>query len=220
MRTEDRLRDALDEAGRTVGPATLRTLVAPRRRLITGRTLAVAMTTLLLAGGTAAFLQVRETNEQLRTMTMGFPMLVHEHRPGDPELSVYLCPEESPFPVCQTNGAATSEQKVNIEQALRAMPQVASVTFKDHQTSYDEFIRKEANATLARVVEPSDLPESFWLKMKEDVDWTPTIQAAKGLPGVSNVVNQKCFNDFGPDDPRILRCQTLLYLEDGSFLVS
>ncbi|MEO3857152.1 permease-like cell division protein FtsX [Acrocarpospora sp. B8E8] len=107
---------------------------------------------------------------------------------------------------CSGSHGATPQQIDAIEQALRAMPQVESITFRDQQTAYELFVEQEANRTPAQVVEPADMPESFRLKMKEDTDWTPILEAAMALPGVSNVINEKCVSEYLAGDSDYIEC--------------
>ncbi|GAA1005305.1 hypothetical protein Aple_094030 [Acrocarpospora pleiomorpha] len=195
---EVRLREALTEAGDTVQPTTLRTLVPPQesRVRVNTRLLVVAMIVLPLVVGAATFLRPADRDDQLVVMgavgmSPGFVL-----GPGDPEIAVYICGAQSPFRSCSDSRGATPQQIDAIEQALRAMPQVESVTFRDQKTAYERFAERASNRELAQIVKPTDMPESFRLKMKEDTDWTPTLEAAVALPGVSNVINEKCISEY------------------------
>ncbi|GAA0993639.1 hypothetical protein GCM10009555_084630 [Acrocarpospora macrocephala] len=205
---EVRLRAALTEAGDTVQPVTLRALAPPQgsRVQVHTRLLVVAMIVLPLAVGAATLLRPTDRDSQLVAMGVMGMSPSRVLGPEDPEIAVYICEAQSPFRSCSGSHGATPQQIAAIEQALRAMPQVESITFRDQQTTYELFVEHQANSTLAQIVEPTDMPESFRLKMKEDTDWTPTLEAAVALPGVSNVINEKCISEYLAGDSDNSKC--------------
>ncbi|MEU4699084.1 permease-like cell division protein FtsX [Nonomuraea dietziae] len=205
---EDRLRDALVSAGATVEPETLTPLRTPdrhRRFRVDLRLVAVAAA----MAGVAMFLLLRPTHHAAPVLAAGMvPMSWSE---GQPEISVFLCKPDSPFPACTDD---VPPDRGAIEQALRARPEVKSVMYEDQQVNYERFRQSQVGreSKLLQAVTVDDMPEAFRLRMRQGTDWSAAMAAASELDGVSRVINHVCAAKraelfeiikekiFGPDD--------------------
>ncbi|GAA4205610.1 permease-like cell division protein FtsX [Microbispora amethystogenes] len=107
------------------------------------------------------------------------------------ELSVYLCVKGSPFDACKNKGAVTQEEKGNLEQTIRGLPEVESVKFETQAEAYKNWQNTENNTLLLSVTKVEDMPESFRVKLKDPEKATVVASNLKGQPGVSNVVNER-----------------------------
>ncbi|MGI5491155.1 permease-like cell division protein FtsX [Microtetraspora malaysiensis] len=147
----------------------------------------------------------RTGDQHLRVTTAA---VTGQWKEGDPEINVFLCGVDSPYPSCGGGGipewedgqaappepvgggeAITAEQMKTLEQTLRAMPQVEAVTFISQQEAFTRMRRQfpdVANTTVA------DMPESFRLKLTPDADRNAVIAAVRILPGVAVIIDGKC----------------------------
>jgi cell division transport system permease protein len=88
----------------------------------------------------------------------------------------------------------TPQQKTEIEARLRAVPGVTDVVFEDHQAAYARMKKLFADEPEKMPdIEPTSLPESFVVKMKDQAAVRNVRDSAvqgelKALPGVSEVV--------------------------------
>ncbi|GAA3122127.1 permease-like cell division protein FtsX [Streptosporangium carneum] len=108
------------------------------------------------------------------------------------EISVFLCKKNDPFPQCKGSGGVNEPERAALRAQIEAMPQVQKVDFEDAATAYANYREQFKNDTvMLSVVQPGDMPESFRVKLKDPDSYAAVIEALKGAPGVSNVVNQK-----------------------------
>ncbi|GAA2906443.1 permease-like cell division protein FtsX [Streptosporangium fragile] len=108
------------------------------------------------------------------------------------EVSVFLCKKNDPFPQCKGSGGVTAQERAELETTIKAMPQVESVQFENADAAYKNFREQNANNTvLLSAIQVEDMPESLRVKLKDPETYGAVIEALKGAPGVSNVVNQK-----------------------------
>ncbi|MFC4015762.1 permease-like cell division protein FtsX [Nonomuraea purpurea] len=117
----------------------------------------------------------------------------------DPDVSVFLCNEDSEIPACKSrrggaNGkATTSKEKKAIITVLKGAREVKSHVFWSRAAAYRDFARtysdKEAFVSATRV---SDMPESYRVTMRSEVGWRSVTRKLAGMPGVSQVYNQRC----------------------------
>ncbi|MEU4326132.1 permease-like cell division protein FtsX [Nonomuraea dietziae] len=109
------------------------------------------------------------------------------------EVSVYLCKKDSPFQTCKaTPKGVSAAERGQLQQQLGALPQVAQVLFEDQAMAFENFKKTQsANSILAQVVEAKDLPESLRVKLKDPDQYQAVIDAAKGMKGVSTVIDQR-----------------------------
>lgn len=112
-----------------------------------------------------------------------------------PELAVFLCGNASAQERCGGR-AATKAQKEKISQALKAHPEVTSVTFEDQETAYENFREtNKRNEALVAATRVSDMPESFRVLFRPGVDPATRHGLAtsmRRMSGVAHVVDQRC----------------------------
>ncbi|MEU8106483.1 permease-like cell division protein FtsX [Nonomuraea muscovyensis] len=222
-RVESRLRDALAAVGTTVEPARLRPLIPPKRRGFRPRVRFVAVGLgLALAGAVGAVLLAPSERETVMVATGASSLLSGGWTKGQPEIAVFLCHDGSPLPACgavtepdgggsdgvrpapATPGTGiTAAQQSELEQVLRARPEVKSITFEDRRTAYANVRRHlldSGDRKLADALAVGDVPESFRLTMKPDTDWGAVTDAVKDMPGVAAVIDQKCVAEQAVSD--------------------
>lgn len=107
------------------------------------------------------------------------------------EVSVYLCVKDSPFPACENKSGVTREEKANLEQAIKALPEVERVEYESQAEAYKKWQQQETNQTLLAVIKVDSMPESFRVKMKDPDKAPAVVTSLKGQPGVSNVINER-----------------------------
>ncbi|MFD1931754.1 MULTISPECIES: permease-like cell division protein FtsX [Nonomuraea] len=109
------------------------------------------------------------------------------------EVSVYLCKKDSPFPSCKASPKGVGEaEQAQLQTQLQAVPNVEKVIFEDQNMAFDNFKKTQSsNSILAQVVDVNDMPESFRIKLKDPDQYGPVIAAAKGMKGVSTVIDQR-----------------------------
>ncbi|MEO3891325.1 permease-like cell division protein FtsX [Nonomuraea sp. B5E05] len=184
---EDRLREALTEAGATLDPGTLRPLRAPERRFRVNHRLVTAAAAVVLAGTAAA-------------VGLGGPGDVDHAVATNPEslpidqadMVVQLCTKTT----CDGN-EATPEQMQAIEQAVRQLPEVEVVVFEGQVLAYNRFRQEFANdQELLDKADPADFPPSFRLKLKEGTAPSQVSAALRKLPGLYDVVDREGRRDL------------------------
>ncbi|MEV0386327.1 permease-like cell division protein FtsX [Nonomuraea sp. NPDC050643] len=180
---EDRLREALAEAGATVDTGALRPLRAPERRWFRMDLRLVAVPVVVLLAGAAAVALGSGDEERATVASPGAAT-------GDTtEMAVFLCAKSAPKQTgCK--GPTTTEQMTAIERMLRELPKVTTVTFVNEAEAYRDFRAAFAhNDSVLESVKGTDVPASFRVKLGKG--GTPQeMQRAFGKPaGVLNVVN-------------------------------
>jgi cell division transport system permease protein len=115
---------------------------------------------------------------------------------GRVQLSIYLCTKTSTSPQCTKNGPATAAELSQIRQELTAMPQVEHVTYQSQAEAYGQF--KQEFPTMVSSVTPSEIPDSFQVKLKNTQADTPIVEeTVDGAPGVDQIIdNSTILNKF------------------------
>ncbi|WP_246556006.1 permease-like cell division protein FtsX [Nonomuraea jabiensis] len=115
------------------------------------------------------------------------------------DISIFLCVKDSAMPAClsgrgKANGKiATLKEKKVIAKAIEGTTGVETYIFEDQATAYRNFVESYAdNESLMSVTKMSDIPESYRLTMRPDVDWNAVSRSLARLPGVSQVYNLRC----------------------------
>ncbi|MFC7646795.1 permease-like cell division protein FtsX [Streptosporangium lutulentum] len=76
-------------------------------------------------------------------------------------------------------------------------PDVEWLSFEGAAEAYTNFREQNKdNSDLLTTIKVKDMPESFRILPEEGADWNAILADAKTLPGVSNVIDQRC---PGPD---------------------
>ncbi|NUW43656.1 permease-like cell division protein FtsX [Nonomuraea rhodomycinica] len=182
---EDRLREALGEAGATVEVGALRPLVVPDRRRfgVSMRLAAVGAAAVVVAGAaTVVGFTVSGAGEEVSVAS------ARAQAPDPADVSVFLCTGlEEDKQACQGR-AATEQQTKALAESLGRLPGVARVFYEDREAAYERFRKAFAGqpGIVARV-KADDVPASYRLTLGPGVRPQPVSAAAKTLPGVAQV---------------------------------
>lgn len=114
-----------------------------------------------------------------------------EHWGSRLQITVFLCNQNSVGPTC-VEGEVTAEQKRRIEQLLDTHPEVASWYAESKQDAYEKFkemyaAKDESKQRIFNTVKPSDLQESYWVKLKDPEKFAGIKSAVVQLDGVDSV---------------------------------
>ncbi|MEU8252000.1 permease-like cell division protein FtsX [Nonomuraea sp. NPDC048916] len=176
---ENRLREALVEAGATIDPATLMPLQASRRRRVrVDFRLVTAGVAVVLAGVTTALLVASPGDEQ---------RAVAADPSADPvEVSLFLCGAATlKSPDCREQ-IVTEEKARSMREILQGMPDVTELRYEDQMTVYADFRQRYAsNRAWLDAVAPGDLTAVFRLKLKPETDVPAFLRRATALGGVA-----------------------------------
>ncbi|MET9241366.1 permease-like cell division protein FtsX [Nonomuraea sp. NPDC003709] len=178
---EDRLREALAEAGATVDAATLRPLRASERRRfrVDFRLVAVAATVVLAGAATTVGL-LSGPGDENRAVAADPP-------PTERKVMVFLC-AKSDREQTSCQGAVSEEETQEIVAKLKQVPGVREIIYADKSTVYADFRRDFAhNKALLAAVDVDDIPDSLRLTLTKGVDPLRVKEALRGVQGVLNV---------------------------------
>ena len=107
------------------------------------------------------------------------------------EVSVYLCGDASQTRTCSA-GAVTQTQRDQLEDDLRAMPQVQEVFYESQEAAYKQFREQfKDSPDLVENVTADALPESFRVKLRDPTQFEVVASAFSTRPGVEEVQDQK-----------------------------
>lgn len=106
------------------------------------------------------------------------------------EVSVYLCGSLSESPSC-ASGVVTPEQRLAIQQDLKALPVVQEVFYESQSEAYKRFQERFEGSAIAQNVTTDQLPESFRVKLKDPTQFPVIVSAFSGRPGVDVVQDQR-----------------------------
>lgn len=178
--TENRLRDALSAAATTT--VDVRPLTAPARRSRVPVALAAAVTVAAVGTG---FLWVGRADPQ---PTVAAAQADPVPRP-ELEISVFLCGPKDFFPRCK--GVRT--EKAKIAEALWSRPDVGWIAFEDSREAFEKFKKQyREDSVLAKALIVEDMSELFRVIPTSGADRKRLAEVIGRLPGVSNVVDDKC----------------------------
>ncbi|MEV4010713.1 permease-like cell division protein FtsX [Nonomuraea angiospora] len=179
---EDRLREALAEAGSTVDASALRPLRVPERRRfrVDFRLVAVAATVVLAGAATTVGLLSGPGGEDRAVAA--------DPAPAERKMIVFLCAESSGREQTACKGAVSEEETQEIVAAVRKVPGVTEVSYTHQTAAYDNFRRDFAhNKAVLAAVNVDDLPASFTLTLMKGADPVRAKEALRGVPGILNV---------------------------------
>ncbi|MFI6298360.1 permease-like cell division protein FtsX [Nonomuraea sp. NPDC050790] len=203
---EERLRQALSEAGAVIDPETLRplrTVPTARRhrvdlrwigvswasmRLLIGRVGRrwVAVSSVVAVAGLVAGVVIVAPGGHQSTAAAVLPP-----NRDRADLSVFLCHAQSTSPTCRGE-AITDEQRAAVQQALGEAPMVQTITFESQREAYENFKSDpDLPEHVKKVVQVRDMPESFRVKMRAGADYRSLIAKVKVMPGVAQVVDAR-----------------------------
>ncbi|MEU0568714.1 permease-like cell division protein FtsX [Nonomuraea sp. NPDC005983] len=208
---EDRLREALTEAGATVDASTLRPLQASGRRRSRVDLRMVAVAGVVLAGVAAAVLVA--PGDQQRVTTANPPA----KQEGPIDVTLFMCERSSmQSPDCEGH-AATPTQMMTMHKTLKAMPDVERVAFEDQAAAYERFRREVAgNEALLDMVKITDMLASFQLVLKPGADVDAVLRKAKSVTRVAFARYPKLRDELLPDGDGAKADVTALLCGDNS----
>ncbi len=122
-------------------------------------------------------------NSQVSTMTNYWTDKV--------ELSVFLCQKDSAFETCKGKPTLNQTQKTQLQQTIEGLPEVAQVEYEDQKAAYENFKEQPNNKVFLTVIQASDLPDSFRVKLKDPDNSQAVVNALSGQAGIANIVNQR-----------------------------
>ncbi|GAA2301803.1 hypothetical protein GCM10010149_58860 [Nonomuraea roseoviolacea subsp. roseoviolacea] len=196
---EDRLREALGEAGATVEVGTLRPLMVPdRRRFGVNMRLGLVGAAAVVVAGAATVVGLTGVTgsgaDDGVTMAASRPQA-----PVQADVSVFLCTgRELDQKACQGR-AATEEQKTALAESLRRIPGVASVYFEDRPAAYQRFRRVFAgDPDVLGKVKADELPESYRIMVSHGTELKAVSGLAEKMPGVALVSDRTMTGGFTP----------------------
>jgi cell division transport system permease protein len=104
------------------------------------------------------------------------------------QLSVYLCNKSSLAPSCTKNGPVTTAEISAIESQLHSNSQVKNYYYVDQAAAYQQFKQEEAGTSLVKETQPSAIPASIEVRLKNaEADATQLAANIGGMNGVDNV---------------------------------
>jgi len=113
------------------------------------------------------------------------------------QIAVYLCTSIDPSSSCP-QGAAGSDAKIAVKSKLESgtlKSYVASYEFENHKQAYKHFQEQFKGNAVAKYVTPEQLPETFWVKLKNPGDSQILIESLSGQAGVFEVRDQRSYLD-------------------------
>ncbi|MEV4107732.1 permease-like cell division protein FtsX [Nonomuraea sp. NPDC049695] len=183
-RVEDRLREALVEAGATVDTSALRPLREPQGRRFRAdfRLVTAAAAVVVLAGAATAVWLVGSGDENRAVVAGPGPV-------ESTEVAVFLCTKSRPKE-CQGRDVSREETEA-VKRKLEELPQLEEMSFVGQEAAYKNFRAAFAhNKAVLDAVKVTDLPTSFRLKLKKGARTRVVEEALRGVPGVLGVMEQ------------------------------
>ncbi len=113
------------------------------------------------------------------------------------QIAVYLCTSIDPASSCP-QGAAGSDIKDAVKAKLMShtlKAYVASYEFENHKQAYQHFQEQFKGNAVAKYVTAEQLPETFWVKLKNPNDSRIIIESLSGQSGVFEVRDQRSYLD-------------------------
>ena len=108
------------------------------------------------------------------------------------QITVYLCRDGDTNPACA--GAVTDVEKQSIEQTIKDNPEVDSYRFESSQEAFDK-IKELLGADKFDGPHPAltaaDMPQSYWVTLKDPKKFQGIASAVVGLDGVSAIKDQR-----------------------------
>jgi cell division transport system permease protein len=116
---------------------------------------------------------------------------------GRVQLSIYLCTRTSVSPQCTKNGPATPSEIAQIQQDLKSLPQVVSLSYESQSQAYARFRQEFAqDQSFVSTVSRGDIPNSFQVKLKNtEADFPIVADTVENRPGVDQIVDDSSILD-------------------------
>jgi cell division transport system permease protein len=104
------------------------------------------------------------------------------------QVTVYLCRDGDANPAC--TGPVTDEQKKRIQETITDSPEVATYRFESKEEAFDK-VKQLYGADQFDGPNPAitadDMPESYWITLKDPKKFEGVSSAVVGLDGVSQI---------------------------------
>ncbi|MET7999902.1 permease-like cell division protein FtsX [Nonomuraea glycinis] len=182
---EDRLREALAEAGATIDTSTLRPLHGAQRSRFRVDLRLVAVAAVVVLVGVAGAVGMGGRGDVDRAVAVS-----PDHRQGKGEMIVFLCSKTLPKEEACQGRDVTAEETKAVGALVRQLPEVESVAFIDQAGAYEKFRREFVhNKALLDGVRAVDLPASFRLTIRDGADRDRVPQVLRGVAGIQNVMD-------------------------------
>ncbi len=112
---------------------------------------------------------------------------------GKVEVAVFFCVKNSGITACQQGGTATPAEETAVEQRLKALPEVQSVTYIPQAANYQGFKDfYSGEPSFVNGIAESEIPDSLAVKLKNPAADASIAQSAiVGAPGVADVINEE-----------------------------
>lgn len=185
---EDRLRDALNGVGATVGTHELRGLQAEKRRRVRFdvRYLAGAVAVAAALSVGVVTWQGRSPDGEVAAMSA---LVFNAATRAD--VSVFLCRKEAD-PTCGGRHAAPNEAEAILER-LKSLPEIQEIAYEDQAAAYENFMKDpESDEHLKELVQVWEMPASFRITLRPGASSRGIFEEVGGQPGVSSVVDHRC----------------------------
>jgi cell division transport system permease protein len=113
------------------------------------------------------------------------------------QVAIYLCTDTSPSAACP-QGEASADVKTSVEQRLASpllKPYIKRYYFENHQQAYQTFQQQFKGQAIAGYVTPTQLNETFWVKLRDPNQSEIITQSFNGVAGVEEVRDQRSYLD-------------------------
>jgi len=104
------------------------------------------------------------------------------------QLTIYLCRDGDANPACA--GEVTDDQKQRVEEAIKESPEVSSYRFETKEEAFDK-VKDLYGADQFDGPNPAltadDMPESYWITLKDPKQFEGVKSAVQTLDGVSQI---------------------------------
>ncbi len=104
------------------------------------------------------------------------------------QVTVYLCRDGDQNAAC--SGEVTDEQKAAVEQAIKDNPETDSYRFESKEEAFDkvkELYGEDQFDGPNPAMTADDMPQSFWITLKDPEQFEGVTSAVVGLDGVSQI---------------------------------
>lgn len=113
------------------------------------------------------------------------------------QVAIYMCTEYDESATC--SGADASEEQVAaVKEQLKSQtlaPYIEDTFFQDHQEAYDEFVKNFEGNPIVEITTPEQLPQTFWVKLKDPSQSEILTEQFSNTPGVQSVSDQRSLLD-------------------------
>ncbi|MBV2362122.1 permease-like cell division protein FtsX [Streptomonospora nanhaiensis] len=107
-------------------------------------------------------------------------------------LTVYMCTDISTSNACQENGAATDQQRQDVQNALESMDEVSSVEYISAEDAFKDFQERFANnEAMVEAVREGDIPDNFRVQLVDPSQYEAVSSNIEGSPGIDSIYDDQ-----------------------------